>query len=217
MSACFFDSHQQYNNWNWFCAPLLVCHSLRNGSVLCAPRWLSKVETCSGTSVCSVASLNGTQTCQSATTTLSLVVSASSITASYLTLRANADVPAAMDTQQCYTVSPTDTCTWDDAACRCVWTQQQMLGQYEYRRQRCNYRLGILRSAWLIERWIVLLRGRIMDAGPLVRMLMRVGIWMGSLVLETFLCGIEWRLVWIVTGGCCDEFYTRSSKFLQVF
>ncbi|VTO87732.1 unnamed protein product [Fusarium graminearum] len=33
-------------------------------------------------------------------------------------------------------------CTWDDGACHTVWTQQQVLKQKGYRRQRCNWGNG---------------------------------------------------------------------------
>jgi hypothetical protein len=89
---------------------------------------------CTGTSSCAVTALNGTQVCQSKTSTISETVSDS-----IEGFGESLGVSFSLDNQQCYTASNSDACTWNDGQCHCVWTRQQVLSQVGYRRQRCNF------------------------------------------------------------------------------
>lgn len=92
---------------------------------------------CTGTSNCAVSALNGTQVCQTKSSTISATVGVS-----IEGFSDSVGVSFSLDNQQCYTASNTDACTWNDDQCHCVWTQQQMLSQVGYRRQRCNFGHG---------------------------------------------------------------------------
>lgn len=86
---------------------------------------------------CSVSSLTGSQTCQSRSTTLSADVG--------LAIEGfTASIGASTTTEKskCNTASDTSQCTWHDGGCHVVWTQQQMVEQKGYRRQRCNWGHG---------------------------------------------------------------------------
>jgi hypothetical protein len=92
---------------------------------------------CTGTQSCHADILNSSQICQTHTTTISAGVSAE-IEGFGVSL--GIDVSDA--TQKCTTASDTNGCTWNDAACHTVWTQQPIVVQNGYRRQRCNWGNG---------------------------------------------------------------------------
>ncbi|KAK7954164.1 hypothetical protein PG988_014858 [Apiospora saccharicola] len=87
---------------------------------------------------CAVSSLTGQQTCQSKSTTVSADVG--------LAIEglgtASIGVSTTNEKSKCNTASDTSQCTWHDGGCHVVWTQQQMVEQKGYRRQRCNYGHG---------------------------------------------------------------------------
>ena len=92
---------------------------------------------CSGTSICSVAKLTGSQYCQSRSETISADVGLD-IEGFSLGL----SVTEGFEQQQCNQASDTTACTWDDQQCHTVWTQQPMVRSVGYMRKRCNWGKG---------------------------------------------------------------------------
>ncbi|KAL8824707.1 MAG: hypothetical protein Q9170_008070, partial [Blastenia crenularia] len=92
---------------------------------------------CSGTATCQVSELNGTQFCQTRSESISVNVGvdiegfSAGVTATY-----------GLDNQQCYSASDTTACTWSDAQCHTIWTQQQMVKSLGYIHKRCNWGNG---------------------------------------------------------------------------
>lgn len=43
-----------------------------------------------------------------------------------------------LTTEGCYAATNTNACQWNDGGCHTIWTQQQLLKQNGYLRQRCN-------------------------------------------------------------------------------
>ncbi|KAK6848827.1 hypothetical protein PG995_012660 [Apiospora arundinis] len=86
---------------------------------------------------CSVASLAGGQTCQSRSTTVSVEVG---LKIEEFTL--GVSVSTTTEKSKCTSASNTSQCSWTDGGCHVVWTQQQVLQQKGYRRQRCNFGHG---------------------------------------------------------------------------
>lgn len=92
---------------------------------------------CTGTQTCSASFLNGTQTCQTRSESLSVSAGAA-IQGITLGLSATFE----LSNQQCYSSSDTTACTWNDAACHVVWTQQELVNSVGYWRKRCNWGNG---------------------------------------------------------------------------
>lgn len=89
---------------------------------------------CAGGASCSVATLTGTQACQSRSTSLS-----ASVGFAIEDVTLGLDYTVTLDNSQCYTASDTSACIWTDDGCHVVWTQQQFVKQQGYSRQQCNY------------------------------------------------------------------------------
>jgi hypothetical protein len=92
---------------------------------------------CTGTQSCHVDQLNSTQICQTHTVSISAGVSLS-----IEGFGASLGIDVSDASQQCITASDTTSCTWSDGGCHTVWTQQPIVVQNGYRRQRCNYGHG---------------------------------------------------------------------------
>ena len=90
---------------------------------------------CTGTNTCMVASLTGTQVCQTRSETLTVEVSAT--IADFVSV--SVSLSYELSEQKCNSASSTTTCQWNDAQCHVVWTQQQMLKQQGYMRKRCDW------------------------------------------------------------------------------
>lgn len=89
---------------------------------------------CTGTNVCTATSVEGTQTCESSSVSFSAEVSAAlegfGVSAGYT---------LSQEEQHCSQATDSTACSWTDQACHVVWTQQEVLHQYGYRRHRCDW------------------------------------------------------------------------------
>lgn len=85
-----------------------------------------------------VASLTGTQVCQTRSTTVSAEVGVNIKDA----VSVGVSVSFELSDQNCYSASSTTTCSWNDGQCHVVWTQQTMLKQQGYMRKRCDWGEG---------------------------------------------------------------------------
>ncbi|KAF4499121.1 hypothetical protein FAGAP_4714 [Fusarium agapanthi] len=88
---------------------------------------------CTGTQVCTATKLFGNEVCQERSDSVSVSVGAEiegfSLGINFTTT----------DTEsKCVQAQDLTACTWDDGACHTVWTQQEVMRQKGYRRQRCN-------------------------------------------------------------------------------
>ncbi|KAF7555242.1 hypothetical protein G7Z17_g2307 [Cylindrodendrum hubeiense] len=92
---------------------------------------------CSGTSLCTTTKLNGGQYCQSRSEAVSI-----SVGAEIEGFSMGLSVTFTDTEEHCVTASDTTACSWNDAKCHTIWTQQQVLRQSGYRRQRCNWGNG---------------------------------------------------------------------------
>ncbi|MCO5602774.1 hypothetical protein L7F22_056912 [Adiantum nelumboides] len=94
---------------------------------------------CTGTSSCSFSHMDGHQTCQSWSISLSAGVESEFI---------KFGVTAGYEHQDCHTGTDVNQCTWSDGQCHCIWTQQQMTYQHGYKRRRCSSNNGDY-TAWM--------------------------------------------------------------------
>ncbi|KAI5081312.1 hypothetical protein GOP47_0004495 [Adiantum capillus-veneris] len=94
---------------------------------------------CTYTSSCSFSHMDGHQTCQSWSISLSTGVESEFIKFS---------VSLGYEHQDCTTGTDVSQCTWSDGQCHCIWTQQQMTYQHGYKRRRCSSSNGDY-TAWM--------------------------------------------------------------------
>lgn len=92
---------------------------------------------CTGTQSCTVQNLDGSQTCQSRSTSISFEVGGD-IEGFHL----GVSTEVTTEDSKCFTATEVSACVWDDGDCHAVWTQQEMLVQKGYRRHRCNWGKG---------------------------------------------------------------------------
>jgi hypothetical protein len=88
---------------------------------------------CEGTSACTTTEFNGTEFCQTRSTTVSVKIGIKSAL-----LGVNAGYSLTLTSEGCYAATNTNACQWADGGCHTIWTQQQLLKQVGYIRQRCN-------------------------------------------------------------------------------
>ncbi|KAH7139765.1 hypothetical protein B0J13DRAFT_638734 [Dactylonectria estremocensis] len=92
---------------------------------------------CTGTSTCVATKLSSAQVCQSRSTAVS-----ANVGFEIEGFSMGLSVTLTTEESRCETASDTTACTWTDGQCHTVWTQQQVLRQNGYRRQRCNWGNG---------------------------------------------------------------------------
>lgn len=81
-----------------------------------------------------VASLTGTQVCQTRSESGSVEVGAT-----IAEFNIGVTISYEFSDQKCNSASSTTTCQWNDAQCHVVWTQQQMVKQQGYMWKRCDW------------------------------------------------------------------------------
>ena len=92
---------------------------------------------CTGTERCVVQQLTGSQVCQEHSTSISAEVG---LKIEDITLGVSVEVTDSES--KCVVAQDATQCSWNDAQCHTVWTQQQVLKQTGYRRHRCNWGNG---------------------------------------------------------------------------
>ncbi|CAJ2503153.1 Uu.00g105470.m01.CDS01 [Anthostomella pinea] len=92
---------------------------------------------CSDSSPCLAQKLSASQTCQSKSTAIS-----ASVGADIEGFSLGVSVTLTTEDSKCFTATDVTACSWTDQACHTVWTQQQVLVQKGYRRQRCDWGNG---------------------------------------------------------------------------
>lgn len=92
---------------------------------------------CTDTSACVATKLAGTQNCQSRSESISAEVGLKLEEFSM-----GLSVTVTTEESRCESATDTTACTWNDAQCHTIWTQQQVLRQNGYRRHRCNWGNG---------------------------------------------------------------------------
>ncbi|KAH7143321.1 hypothetical protein DER46DRAFT_673546 [Fusarium sp. MPI-SDFR-AT-0072] len=92
---------------------------------------------CTGTQTCSATKLTGNSICQERSYSISTSVG-SEIEGFTLGIT----FQSTTSKSKCVTASDNTACTWNDQGCHTIWTQQQVLRQKGYRRQRCNWGNG---------------------------------------------------------------------------
>lgn len=100
---------------------------------------------CSDTLTCTVTSSNGTQFCQTRTSGISINIGIMSPGISVIgagIAQFGIDYTTSLSSEACYTASNTNACEGNDGQCHTVFTQQQLVKQIGYRRQRCNWGNG---------------------------------------------------------------------------
>lgn len=88
---------------------------------------------CTGTSLCSVARMDGVQVCEQWSAELSVTIKSAVVDAS---------VRLGYSHQTCNVGQDTTQCTWNDQQCHCIWTQQQMVANDIKVLRRCNFKDG---------------------------------------------------------------------------
>ncbi|CEI65590.1 hypothetical protein FVEN_g8848 [Fusarium venenatum] len=92
---------------------------------------------CTGTQTCTATKLVGKEVCQERSESVSVNVGAE---LEGISLGLSFEVTDSES--KCVQGQDLTACAWDDGACHTVWTQQQVLKQKGYRRQRCNWGNG---------------------------------------------------------------------------
>ncbi|KAM0347342.1 hypothetical protein ACHAPU_004862 [Fusarium lateritium] len=92
---------------------------------------------CTGTDTCTATKLVGNQVCQERSTAVS-----ASVGFELEGFSLGASITVTDSESRCVVAQDLTACAWKDQACHTVWTQQQVLKQKGYRRQRCNWGKG---------------------------------------------------------------------------
>ncbi|KAH9908200.1 hypothetical protein F4778DRAFT_720748 [Xylariomycetidae sp. FL2044] len=92
---------------------------------------------CTDSNPCMAQKLSGGQTCQSKSTAISV-----SVGADIEGFSLGVSTTLTTEDSKCETATDVTACSWTDQSCHTVWTQQQVLVQKGYRRQRCNWGHG---------------------------------------------------------------------------
>ncbi|GKU07924.1 unnamed protein product [Fusarium langsethiae] len=92
---------------------------------------------CTNSERCVTTKLSGKSVCQERSESVSV-----SVGVAIEGVSLGADFTVTNSESRCVTADDSTACSWNDGQCHTIWTQQQILRQKGYRRQRCNWGNG---------------------------------------------------------------------------
>ncbi|KAH7198340.1 uncharacterized protein B0J16DRAFT_392044 [Fusarium flagelliforme] len=92
---------------------------------------------CTGTTTCSITQLTGKSVCKERSESIS-----ASVGVDIEGFKMGVEFTVTSSESRCVQATDTTQCVWSDQQCHTIWTQQHILRQKGYRRQRCDWGNG---------------------------------------------------------------------------